>query len=171
MSAAAVTPVLDSRLLTFEVAGSMYAIPIGGVLEVIEAESMTSVPTLSRLCAGVMNWHGDALPLVAPRLLFESAEDGLALEDEVDDLLRAQVLVVSSGSDASALRLGIPIDRVLGVVAGAASSSRSKSLVVERRPIDGRVVSVLDPHQLVVRASFVIEREAGYSGPAVQGEV
>jgi chemotaxis signal transduction protein len=160
---------LESRLLTFEVGGSMYAIPIAGVLEVIEAGAVTCIPTLSKRCAAVMNWHGDALPLVAPGLLFDGHESDSGLSAE-GDLLHGQVLVVSPGGDGNA-RLGIPIDRVLGVVDGALPTSRSKSLVVERRPIDGRVVSVLDPRLLVVRASEVIEREAGFSGPSAQGEV
>ena len=60
---------------------------------------------------------------------------------------------------------------MLGVVDGALPRSRSKNLVVERRPIDGRVVSVLDPRLLVERASEVIEREVGSSGLTAQGEV
>lgn len=161
---------LESRLLTFEVGGSMYAIPIAGVLEVIEAGAITCVPMLSKRCAGVMNWHGDALPLVAPGLLFDGhdRESGSGSEG---DLFHGQVLVVSPGGDGNASRLGIPIDRVLGVVDGALPRSRSKNLVVERRPIDGRVVSVLDPRLLVARASEVFEREVGSSGLIAQGEV
>lgn len=161
----------QARLLTFEVDGSMYGISIAGVLEVIEAERVTCVPTLSKQTAGVMNWHGDALPLVAPSLLFEGHDDRTdACEDaSTEALVRGQVLVVSPGDDASA-RLGIPIDRVLGVVDGALPPARAQHLVLERRPLDGRVLSVLDPRLLLVKAAEVIEREVGSSGIGAQGE-
>ena len=58
------------RLLTFEVANAVYALPIAEVHEVAEANRICCVPTLSRDRVGVMNWHGDALPVVSSRLLF-----------------------------------------------------------------------------------------------------
>ncbi len=170
MSAAAVAPVPESRLLSFEVCGSMYAIPIAGVLEVIEAQQVTCIPTLSKRCAGVMNWHGDALPLVAPELLFDALGDGELCKDSSGELVHGQVLVVSSVAEGGSAGLGLPIDRVLGVVDGAPPPPRPTSLVVERRPLDGRVVSVLDPRLLVLRAAEVIEREVGPAGNPSQGE-
>ncbi len=170
MSARAAAPVPDSQLLSFEVCGSTYAIPIAGVLEVIEASPVTCVPTLPKRCAGVMNWHGDALPLVAPELLFDAPRDvDLCLESS-SELVHGQVLVVSAGAAGSTAGLGLPIDRVMGVVDGGQRSSRPANLVVERRPLDGRVVSVLDPGLLVRRAAQVIEREVGRSGNPTQGE-
>ena len=48
------------------------------------------------------------------------------------------------------------LDHHIGAV--HAGSNRSQHVVVERRPVDGRVVSVLDPHRLVARAEEIIER-------------
>ena len=171
MTAPALGPGLEARLLTFDVGGGIYAIPIAGVVEVIEAEQVTCIPTLSKRSAGVMNWHGDALPLVAPELLFDGHAGVNLCDESSGDLVHGQVLVVSPGADGASARLGIPIDRVLGVVDGALPPGRPKSLVVERRPIDGRVVSVLDPRLLIVRAAEVIEREVGQSGDPIQGEM
>ena len=60
------------RLLTFEIAGHIYALPIDGILEVAEGSEPSVVPTLSAAHAGVMNWHGEALPVVAGQMLLEA---------------------------------------------------------------------------------------------------
>jgi chemotaxis signal transduction protein len=150
------------RLLTFEVSGTVYALPISGVLEVAEVGRICCVPTVPIRCGGVVNWHGDALPIVWPSLLFGEAEcqkpEDPAEETAADS--GQQVLVVSDRPDDRG-RMGLPIDRVLGLVDGPARIRPGSELVVERRPVDGRVVSVLDPRRLVGRAIEVIEREAG----------
>ena len=71
-------------------------------------------------------------------------------------ILREQVLVLSDRGDESA-RLGMPVDRIVGLVDGAAASSPGADPVAERRSIDGRVVFVLDPRRLVARAAEAIE--------------
>jgi chemotaxis signal transduction protein len=155
----------DDRLLSFEVGTSAFALPIECVLEVAEADRVTCVPGISAETAGVMNWHGDPLPLIASRLLLAAAGDeadesgasGEASAVGAEGILREQILVLSDRGDESA-RLGMPVDRVLGLVAGGSHPARARSVVVERRPVDGRVVSVLDPQGLVARAVEVIER-------------
>lgn len=152
------------RLLTFEVAGVVYALPIAEVLEVSDRARLTCIPTLPLRCGGVMNWHGDALPVIWPQLLLQGveAEDEEAPEDSALRALEGadcHVLVVTDRPDEQA-RLGLPIDRVHGLVNGPPRKASAGALVVERRPIDGRVVSVLDPRQLVARAEEVIRRAA-----------
>ncbi len=152
----------DDRLLTFEVSEAVYALPISEVLEVVEVGRICCVPTLPIGCGGVMNWHGDALPVVWPDLLLDRGECR-SREDAVDEGVAEsdqQVLVLSDRSDDRA-RMALPIDRVLGLVDGSAWLRHGAELVVERRSVDGRVVSVLDPRRLVARAVEVIEQEAG----------
>ena len=139
----------EDRLLTFEVAGTIYALPIGGVIEVAEGGRVTCVPTLPADSAGVMTWHGDALPVVAPRHLFA--------DDAIETRLETEHVLVVSDRDGESARLGMPIDRVFGLVDGAGGRRASGELIVERRRVRGRVVSVLDPGQLVARAEGVIE--------------
>jgi chemotaxis signal transduction protein len=148
----------DDRLLSFEVDGTAFALPIESVLEVAEVDRVTCVPGVTGDIAGVMNWHGDPLPLVASRRLLaasrgEADEGGEASETS---LLREQVLVISDRADESA-RLGMPVDRVLGLIVGGQRPGRAQGVVVERRPVDGRVVAVLDPQGLVARAEEIIE--------------
>ena len=162
------------RLLTFEVAGAVYALPIAAVLEVAEADRATCVPGLPAELVAVVNWQGDALPLVASGPLLagsipdeedsasagEADTDGVeppdSAEEEAASILKGHVLVVSDRS-VEAARMGMPVDRVLGLVDGRARPSRSEDVVVERRPVEGRVVSVLDPRRLVARAEKIIE--------------
>jgi purine-binding chemotaxis protein CheW len=142
----------DERLLTFEIAGELYALPIGGVHEVAEVGQMTCIPTLPTRVGGVMNYHGDALPVVRCSSLFEINESRLSDP--------RNVLVVTDRSGDVA-RLGIPVDRVLGLVDGSAAETMEASQVAERRSIQGRVANVLDPPRLVAHAQEVIERSLG----------
>ena len=163
------------RLLTFEAGATVYALPIAEIHEVAEVERICCVPTLPRDAVGVVNWHGDALPVVAPSLLFgdvpEAAGESEDDEEAIDVgsaevpasaavLAVEHVLVVSARADGSA-QLGVPIDRVIGLVDGPRNLRGGRKLVVERRPVDGRVVNVLCPRRLVARANEVIEREVG----------
>jgi chemotaxis signal transduction protein len=158
------------RLLTFEVGTAVYALPIESVLEVAEADRATCVPGIPSSIAGVMNWHGDPLPVVSSSLLLAGSQepdpeaesapiDEQTADEQEECVLRAQVLVVSDRSDEAG-RLGMPVDRVVGLAEGRGRASRVQSLVVERRPVEGRVVSVLDPQKLIERAEEIIERAA-----------
>ena len=166
MSAPPIPAVDRERLLTFEVASSVYAVPIAEVHEVAEAQRICCVPTISPAVVGVMNWHGDALPVVSARLLLQAADEEAAPDAATADseasghgvvpeagLARQHVLVVSARSDEPA-QLGLPIDRVIGLVDGPRCHRGGRRLVVERRPVENRVVSVLDPRRLVARATL-----------------
>jgi len=142
----------EDRLLTFEVAGDLYAIPIAGVLEVADAGCVTCIPTLPTRMGGVINYHGDALPVLNCSSLFEVDESELGEP--------SNILVISGHAGESA-RLGIPIDRVLGLVDGAAAAMSGARAVAERRSIQGRVASVLDPSRLLSQARDVIESSLG----------
>jgi chemotaxis signal transduction protein len=140
------------RLLTFEVAGAVYALPIASVLEVAEAGETTCVPTLPVTVGGVINHHGNALPVLRCAPLLDLDDDAPALP--------AHVLVISDRVGRSGI-LGLPVDRVLGLVDGDGSPARGPGPVSERRTIDGRVASVLDARRLVARARELIERSSG----------
>jgi len=152
MSAAIENLRAEERLLTFEVAGDLYAIPIAGVLEVAEVRRLTCIPTLATRLGGVINFHGDALPVINCASLFDLDES---------DLGEPGVILVIGGGTGESARLGIPIDRVLGLVDGAAAAMPGARAVAERRSIQGRVASVLDPERLVSQARNVIESSLG----------
>ena len=95
---------------------------------------------------------GHDVSKVRPALLLEC--EGTPAADEQSG--EGQYLVVSDGPDENA-RLGLPIDRVIGLVDGHASRLQGPNVVAERKPVDGRVVSVINPRRLVERAVEVIE--------------
>jgi chemotaxis signal transduction protein len=148
MNASAPSMKIHERLLTFEVGGSIYALPIESVVEVSEADVLSSIPTVPLETAGVMNHHGDALPVVKRSTLLDVEEAELPEP--------AHVLVIAPRTTGGA-QLGMPVDRIVGLVDGAGAISPGADPVAERRPIDGRVVFVLDPRRLVGRAAEAIE--------------
>ncbi|MCP4039969.1 MAG: chemotaxis protein CheW [bacterium] len=142
------------RLMIFDIAGTTYALPLGEVLEVVEQAGVCCVPTMAKDRGGVMNWHGEALPVVAPHLLLGGEPTAKITNEELRPFL-----VVSDRPDAGA-QLGLPIDGVCGLVDGEPGRVRGNEVVVERRPVDGRVVSVINPQRLVACAEEVIEGAA-----------
>jgi chemotaxis signal transduction protein len=139
----------EEKLVTFEVGGGAFALPICDVLEVVEVGRAALVPTLPRELGGVVNHHGDALPVLASGALFEAGGPAG----------RPRHLLVLAGRPGDAAgKLGLPVDRILGIVPGRAGATRDPSGVVERRPMDGRVVSILDTRRLLERAAATIAR-------------
>jgi chemotaxis signal transduction protein len=139
----------DERLLTFEIAQSLYALPISGVVEVAEIEEgLAAIPTLAAEVGGVINFHGDALPVLLARALLgvEGAEPKTPM----------QIIVITDRASEQA-RLGLPVDEILGLVDGPRVRARDSDPVAERRSMDGRVAKILDPARLVAQAAGVIE--------------
>lgn len=138
----------DGRLITFEAGDCVYALPISGVLEVVEVGLMARIPTLPAEIGGAINYHGDALPVFRGSVLL----DGCGEQPEAPRL----VLVVTD-RPGRAPRLGLPVDRVLGLAEGRAANAPGPDALFERREVDGRVAGVLDPQRLVDQARTLIE--------------
>lgn len=137
----------ELRLLTFEIGTSLFAMPISGVLEVAERSDPACVPGVPRDVACVVNYRGDALPVVRRERL-------LALSEAPSE--PAHVLVITD-RPTHAARLGLEVDRVLGLVDGMGAVARGPDPVAETRPMEGRVVQIVDPARLVARAREVVE--------------
>jgi len=149
MSAAAPAPVAQERWLLFEVGGSAWALPIADVLEVCEVGRIGRVPTLPRAAGGVMHYHGDALPVIARSAVFDVA---------LEDLGEPEQVVVIADRSGDVARLGLPVDRVLGLVDAPAPRPRRRALVAARVPLEGRITGILDVERLMARAQEVIDR-------------
>ena len=137
------------RLLSFEIAGKLFAMPIAGVLEVADLTERSCIPTLPPSVAWVVNYRGDALPVVRREKLLD-------LGDEVPQGKSEHVLVLTDDRGGGA-HMGLVVDRVLGFLEGAATPARGRNPVSERRPAQGRLAHILDPARLVARARAVIE--------------
>ena len=156
----AVQHAASDRLLVFEVGGALYALPIAEVTEVTEVGRVASVPTLLTSVGGVMNHHGDALPVLHRRALFDVGDQ---------ELPEPRNLLVLGRSPDDASRLGVPVDKVIGLVEGFGGTAHGPDAVVGRRTIGGRLVNVLDPQRLLMRAVQVIE-ESVVGADAMQGD-
>ena len=139
---------VQDRLLTFEIGSSLFALPIEGVHEVAEFGQVACIPTLPSEVAGVVNYRGDALPVVNRGCLLEPGRNAAGTGEH---------LLVISDRPAGIPCLGLTVDRVLGLVDGVCAAGRGEDPVVEKRPMDGRLAHILDPARLVARAKKVIE--------------
>lgn len=150
------------RMITFEVGGEFYALPIADVLEVAEIGTVRCVPTLPARIGGVVNHHGDALPVVHPAALLEMDGDVLPEPEHA--------LVLGRDTDEAAARMAFPVDRVIGLVDGQARGPVAPGVAVEQQPIGGRLANVLDAGWLIARAVQLVERSVGHPDPGVGGE-
>lgn len=148
----------ERRMLAFELGATLFALPISGVVEVAESARVAPVPMLPRASFGVVNHHGDALPVVFGGALLEFSGESAPTH-----------LLVLAGDADDPERYGLPVDRIVGLVTGDAATSRSDSPVAERRPHEGRVLNVLDPRRLLARALTLVEESL--SGERPQGEM
>lgn len=153
------------RLLRFELAGQVYGLPIGAIFEVVEAGEVCGVPTLPSGLAGVMNWHGEALPVVAPGVLVCEANDAVELPEAPRDVTvarRTQQVLVISDCSGDAPKLGLPVDAVRGL------ADASNDVCADAGTWGGAAqasfadagVRVLDPGRLVARARMAIDEMA-----------
>jgi chemotaxis signal transduction protein len=149
------------RLLAFEVAGGLFALPIAEVAEVAEVGEVAAVPMLPRAIGGVVNHHGDALFVM----------DGAVLLEREPEAARPTHLLVLARDPDDPDRFGLPVDRIHGLVDGAApAASRGPGLVAARRPEGDRLLHVLDPRRLFERAAATIESSMAASHSRQGGE-
>jgi len=146
VSAALASP--GERLLAFELAGALYALPISDVAEVTEVGPLSAVPMLPLAVGGAVNHHGDALLVL----------DGAVLLERAPGERRPTHLLVLARDPDDPARFGLPVDRIHGLVDGPAVAARGPSPVAQLRPLAGRLLHVLDPRRLLERAEATIER-------------
>jgi chemotaxis signal transduction protein len=149
------------RMVAFEVAGGVYALPIADVLEVADIGTVCCVPTLPPRIGGVMNHHGDAVPVVHPVPL---------LEVDVEDVPEPEhAVVVAKDAEETSAWLALPVDRVVGLVDALEVTVVGSAPVVDRQPIAGRLVQILNTANLVARAVEIVERSVGQPDAGVGG--
>jgi chemotaxis signal transduction protein len=127
---------LEERLVTFEVSGEAYAVPIRDVVEVAEVAPLSCIPTLPEDLGGVMNHHGEALPVLSAQALFGPGAAVRRVE-------QAQLLVLGGARGQSAGQLGVPVERILGLTRAGEG-------------LAGSEVTLLDAARLLARAARVI---------------
>ena len=89
------------QLVTFELFGEIFALPILDVREIIRPTAITPVPQAPSFVEGVINLRGQIIPVVDLRKRF-----GLAAETTTDD---TRIIVVELGSS---IVIGMIVDAV-----------------------------------------------------------
>ncbi|MCP3986905.1 MAG: chemotaxis protein CheW [bacterium] len=140
---------IGDRLLAFELCGGLYAVPIADVAEVTELHQLASVPMVHPRVGGVVNYHGDAVPIVFG--------DALLQIDRPEYSVDRPLLILARDPD-DPNRYGMPVDKVLGLIDGPPAYALDAEPIADRRPHGERMVSVLDPRCLLERATQVISR-------------
>lgn len=95
--------VQDNQFVTFQVAGELFAVPMGPVQEIIRVPDVARLPLAPATLEGLSNLRGRVLPIISLRRMFGCGEQ------DHDDSTRA--LVINLGQP-----LGFVVDRVASVV-------------------------------------------------------
>jgi len=108
--------VQDNQFVTFEVAGELFAVPMGPVQEIIRVPDVARLPLAPATLDGLSNLRGRVLPIISLRRMFGCAEQAH------DDSTRA--LVINLGQP-----LGFVVDRVASVVSVEPSQMESADAI------------------------------------------
>ncbi|MTJ79428.1 MAG: purine-binding chemotaxis protein CheW [Telmatospirillum sp.] len=99
----------ESQLVSFEVAGQEYALPIDRVQEIVQVpERITGVPNAPPYVLGVMTLRNRLLPLVSLRDMFGMTRERLSDSNKI--------VVVTLPSDTGPVSVGIMMDSVREVL-------------------------------------------------------
>lgn len=97
-------PVQLTAIVTFRLGRQIYALPISPIRQIIEMVSISPLPQTNHNIAGVINFHGAAVPVIRLRTLLGLAEEPMKLHTPIILLNHAERLV------------GLVVDEVLDVV-------------------------------------------------------
>lgn len=146
------------QFVLFRLADEAYGLPIAAVLEVVRLpETVARVPRAPDFVAGVMNHRGKIVPLIDQRRRF--AVDGEATS-------RARRVIVAQIDDLTAGFIVDAVERILHVPASALSPApdlaASDAPLFDRvatLDIDGRLILLVDPRQLLDQADRDVVRD------------
>ena len=71
------------KLLTFTLAGELFALDIGSVREILDYTEITKIPQTPEFMRGVVNLRGSAIPVIDLRLKFGLGETGRTLNTRI----------------------------------------------------------------------------------------
>ncbi|HET89206.1 MAG TPA: chemotaxis protein CheW [Chloroflexi bacterium] len=115
-------------LVAFRLGKQMYALPSLPIIKIIEMVTITPIPQVNQVVEGVINLHGQAVPVINLRLLF-----GLP---RLPFQLRTPIIIVQ----VKGQRLGLIVDEVIDVLT---LSKQQISRVAEIMPEGMKDVPVL----------------------------
>jgi purine-binding chemotaxis protein CheW len=143
--------------VTFSLMGEEYALPIQNVREIIEFESLTSIPSMPAVVRGVINLRGSVVPVVDLPVKFGLPSSAL-------DPGRCYIVVVELTWSGESVRLGLltpELGRVVEVTDDQVSAVPDFGTRIQSEylrgvaRVDGRFVLFLDAERLLSPAELL----------------
>jgi len=133
--------------LLFRRHSRLFAVPVVDVAEMIEIPSSTRVPATPAVVTGVINHHGDILPVVDPDVLLDISSDERRHHsgDTIGFIVGEQ--------DA---RLVIPIDATLGLFQLPREGNAGDGLIRKTVVVEDRAIAVLDVGLVIDRVETLV---------------
>lgn len=94
----------EQVLITFQLGGQTYALPIEPVVQIVEMVSVTTIPNVKQTVEGVINYHGTIIPVINLGRQLGLGDVSLGLE--------THLVILLSGPRT----VGLMVDRVLQVL-------------------------------------------------------
>lgn len=93
-----------SKLVVFELSGQRFALDIASVEQIVRIVEINSLPEMPEYIAGVINFHGEIIPVLDMHFLFNRNHKEIELSD--------QLIIVKSSS----LKCALWVDRANKVI-------------------------------------------------------
>jgi purine-binding chemotaxis protein CheW len=94
--------------LSFNVCDELFAVNVSKVLEVLQKQHITHVPSAPNFIRGIINFRGEVVPVFESRIKF-------ALPDRNDELSFV-IIVLDLSKEGEVFRIGAIVDRVRDVI-------------------------------------------------------
>ncbi len=134
----------------------LFAVSVADVAEVIEVPAKTRVPATASVVGGVINHHGDILPVLHINTLLEIDDDAPYASNK-----EAIGFIVGEGEG----RMVVPIDATLGLVLLPAEGDEGEGLIRKTIVVEDQAIAVLDVNHMMETVDTAVT--AGWGTTAI----
>ncbi|MEN8165296.1 MAG: chemotaxis protein CheW [Acidobacteriota bacterium] len=137
----------------------LFAVSVADVAEVIEVPAKTRVPATASVVDGVINHHGDILPVLHINTLLEIAGDAAPTSEK-----EVVGFIVGEGEG----RMVVPIDATLGLVQLPAEGDEGEGLIRRTVVVEDQAIAVLDVNRMMETVETTVT--AGWGTTTITAE-
>ena len=144
-----------STILSFKIGGNIFAVDALHVIHILEVpDEITRIPNTLDFMKGVINHHGNIIPVVDMRLI---------MEEEVKEKNKEQAIIIINPEHAQDVRFGIYVDMISEVIEIKPDDLRETVMDSKRGMIDtymgtifhkGTFIHIID----VIHLSEIIDK-------------
>lgn len=99
---------MNTTYLSFNIGREVYAIKTEKVLEVLQHQNITEIPTSPEYLKGIVNFRGEGIPVIDARVQFN-------LTEKVE-MNKAFIIVIDLLFENEIVRAGVVVDKVKNVI-------------------------------------------------------